>query len=314
MRVVVAGGSGLIGRALVSSLAADSHQVVVLSRRPEEVQGLPGGVRAAGWDGRTLGAWAEEMASADAVVQLSGESIFGRWTAAKKRRLTSSRVDSSRLLAEAVGSVRRRPAVFVQTSGVGYYGDTGERELTEDAPQGADFLADLAGRWEAASASVEELGVRRPRLRTGVVLAREGGALVPMRLAHLALVGGRLGDGRQWTPWIHLADEVGAIRFVLEHPQATGPFNLAAPEPARNSDLACAVGRVLGRPTWLPVPRWPFRLAAGDLADAVFVGQRAVPSRLLGLGYRFRFPTLESALEDLLGGGRSARATSRAGA
>ena len=304
MRVLVAGGSGLIGRALVASLASDTHQVVVLSRRPEEVQGLPGGVRAAGWDGRTLGAWVEEVASADAVVQLSGESIFGRWTAAKKRRLMSSRVDSSRLLADAVASVRRRPAVFVQGSAVGYYGDTGDQEVTEEAPQGGDFLAELAGRWEAASAPVEELGVRRPRLRTGIVLAREGGALGPMRLAHLAFAGGPLGNGAQWTPWIHLADEVGAIRFVLEHPQATGPFNLAAPEPARNRDLSRAVGRALGRPTWLPVPRWPLRLAAGELADAVFAGQRAVPARLLALGYRFRFPKLESALEDLLGDGR----------
>jgi hypothetical protein len=253
------------------------------------------------------------VAAADAVVQLSGESIFGRWTAAKKRRLMASRVDSSRLLAEAFAAVRRRPGVLVQASAVGYYGDTGEAEVTEESPRGSDFLADLAGRWEAASASVEELGVRRPLLRTGIVLAREAGALKVMRLAHLALAGGPLGSGRQWTPWIHRADEVGAIRFLLEHPQATGPFNLCAPEPARNRDLTRAVGRALRRPSWLPVPRWPLRLLAGELADAVFGGQRAVPARLLALGYRFRFPDLEGALADLLGRGRGP-ATSRAGA
>ena len=313
MRVLVAGGSGLIGRALVASLAEDSHQAVVLSRRPEAARGLPAGARAAGWDGRTLGAWVEEVAAADAVVQLSGESIFGRWTEAKKRRLVASRVESSRLLAEAFAAVRRRPAVLVQASAVGYYGDTGEAVVTEESPPGNDFLADLARRWEAARVAVEELGVRRPLLRTGIVLAREAGALKVMRLAHLALAGGPLGSGRQWTPWIHRADEVGAIRFLLEHPQATGPFNLSAPEPARNRDLTRAVGRELSRPSWLPVPRWPLRLAAGELADALFGGQRAVPGRLLALGYRFRFPTLEGAVGDLLAADR-ARVTSRAGA
>lgn len=302
MRVLVAGGSGQIGRGLVASLAEDSHGVVVLSRRPETVRGLPGGVRAAGWDGRTLGAWVEEVAAADAVVQLSGESIFGRWTEGKKRRMATSRIDSSRLLAEAVAAVRRRPGVFVQGSAVGYYGDTGEADVTEERGPGAGLMADLAARWEAASAAVESLGVRRPILRTGVLLARESGALPILRLAHRALVGGPLGDGRQWMPWIHLADEIGAIRFLLEHPQATGPFNLAAPEPARNRELARAVGRAVHRPSWLPAPLWPLRLAAGELADFLAGGQRALPARLLSLGYRFRFPTLQAALADLLGG------------
>ena len=314
MRVLVAGGSGLIGRALVASLAEDAHSVVVLSRRPEAVRGLPAGVRPAGWDGRTLGAWVEEVAAADALVQLSGESLLGRWTEEKKRRLASSRVDTSRLLAEAVGSVRRRPGVFVQGSAVGYYGDTGDAEVAEGSPPGSGFLADLAARWEAASAAVAGLGLRRPIARTGIVLAREGGALGPMALAHRLLVGGPLGDGRQWTPWIHLADEVGALRFLIEHPQATGPFDLVAPEPARNRDLSRAIGRALGRPSWLPVPRWPLRLAAGELADAVFAGQRALPARLLSLGYRFRFPALEGALADLLAPGRGRPFTTRAGA
>jgi uncharacterized protein (TIGR01777 family) len=300
MRVLVAGGSGLIGRALVGSLVADSHQAIVLSRRPERVGALPPGVRAARWDGRTLGPWVEELAAADAVVQLAGESIFGRWSAARKRRIRDSRVDGSRLVAEAFAAVRRRPAVLVQASAVGYYGDTGEVEVTEEAPRGDDFLAGVVAEWEGASAAVEALGVRRPLLRTGIVLSREGGALRLLRLAHLAFLGGPLGSGRQWTPWIHEADEVGAIRFLLEHPQATGPFNLASPAPARNRELSAEVGRALGRPSWLPVPRWPLRLAAGELADALFSGQRALPTRLLALGYRFRFATLRGALADLL--------------
>jgi uncharacterized protein (TIGR01777 family) len=300
MRVLVVGGSGLIGRALVSSLVADSHQAVVLTRRPGEVGGLPPGVRAAGWDGRGLDAWVEEVAEADAVVQLAGESIFGRWTPAKKRRLVSSRVQSSRLLAEACAAVRRRPAVFVQGSAIGYYGDRGDDVVDEAAPPGEGFLPDLAEEWEAASATVEALGLRRPVVRTGLVLSRAGGALPLLRLAHLAFAGGPLGRGRQWVPWIHQADQVGAIRFLLEHPQATGPFNLVAPTPARNGELSRELAARLHRPSWLPAPAFAMRLVLGELADSLLTGQRAQPAALLALGYRFRFPELAGALADLL--------------
>jgi uncharacterized protein (TIGR01777 family) len=301
VRVLVVGGSGLIGGALCESLVRDAHQAVVLSRSPER-QRLPPGVRAAGWDGLTLGPWVDELASSDAVVNLAGESIFGRWTAAKKARLRSSRVDTSRLVAEAFAAARRRPLVLVQASAVGYYGgDSGDRVVDEGSPAGSDFLARLSVDWEAASAAVEPLGVRRPVVRTGLVLSRRGGALVPLRRAFRAFAGGPLGDGRQWTPWIHEADEVGAIRFLLESPAATGPFDLVAPEPVRNGDFSRAVGRALGRPSWLPAPRPAVRLLLGELADALLAGQRAVPSRLQAIGFRFRFPSLDAALADLLG-------------
>jgi uncharacterized protein (TIGR01777 family) len=302
MRVLVVGGSGLIGRALVTSLVEDAHQAVVLTRRPAEVRGLPPGVRAAGWDGRSLGAWVEEVAGADAIVQLAGESIFGRWTAAKKRRLASSRVASSRLLAEACAAVRRRPAVFVQGSAIGFHGDRGDEVVDETTPAGEGFLADLAVEWEAASAAVEALGIRRPVVRTGLVLARDGGALPLLRLAHLAFAGGPLGRGRQWVPWIHQADEVGAIRFLLEHPQATGPFELVAPEVVRNGELSRQLATLLRRPSWLPAPAFAVRLMLGELAESLLGGQRARPAALLALGYRFRFPGLAAALADLLPG------------
>lgn len=290
----------MIGRALLASLAEDSHEAVVLSRRPERQEGLPPGVRAVGWDGRTLDTWVEEVAAADGVVQLSGESIFGRWTTAKKARLVASRVESSKLLADAFAAVRRRPRVLVQGSAIGFHGDRGEDEVSEETPAGDDFLSLLALGWEAASAAVEQLGVRRPVIRTGLVLAREGGALPKLRLAHLLFGGGPFGSGRQWTPWIHLADEVGAIRFLLEHPQATGPFELVAPEPVRNRELSRAVGRALRRPSWLPVPRFALRLLFGEMAESLFAGQRARPLRLQALGYRFRFPAIDGALADLL--------------
>jgi len=298
VRVLIVGGSGLIGSALAESLVRDSHQPVVLSRAPER-QRLPQGVLATGWDGKRLGPWVEELSRADAVVNLAGESIFGRWTAAKKRRLEESRVDTSRLVAEAFAVATRRPLLLVQGSAIGYYGDTGDREIDESAPAGDDFLAHLAVAWEAASASVEKLGVRRPILRTAVVLSRGGGALRPLATAFRAFVGGPLGDGRQWMPWVHEADEVGAIRFLLESPAASGPYNVVAPEPVRNGDFSRAVGKALGRPSWLPAPKAAVRLALGELAETLLGGQRAVPARLLALGFRFRFPTLAGALEDL---------------
>jgi uncharacterized protein len=299
VRVLLVGGSGLIGSALAESLVRDSHEAVVLSRSPAR-QRLPRGVRAAGWDGRTLGSWVSELEHADAVVNLAGESIFGRWTAAKKARIRASRVDTSRLVAEAFATVRRRPLVLVQGSAVGYYGDTGEAVVDESAPPGNDFLARLGVEWESASASVEALGVRRPIVRTSIVFSRRGGALKPLALGFRAFLGGKLGDGRQWMPWIHEADEVGAIRFLLESPAATGPFNLTAPEAARNADVSRAIGEALHRPSWLPAPKLGVRLLLGELADTMLASEHVVPARLLALGFRFRFPTLEAALAELL--------------
>ncbi|HEV8240240.1 MAG TPA: TIGR01777 family oxidoreductase [Thermoanaerobaculia bacterium] len=300
MRVLLIGGSGLIGSALAESLVKDSHEAVVLSRSPAR-QELRRGVTAVAWDGRTLGPWVEELSRVDGVVNLAGESIFGRWTAAKKARIRASRVDTSRLVAEAFAAVKRRPLVLVQGSAVGYYGDTGDAVVEESAPPGDDFLAGVCREWEAASAPVEALGVRRPIVRTGIVFARGGGALKPLQLAFRAFAGGPLGDGRQWMPWIHQADEVGAIRFLLESPAATGPFNLVAPEAARNAEVARALGKALRRPSWLPAPKLGVRLLLGELGETMLAGQHALPARLLALGFRFRFAALDAALADLLG-------------
>ena len=299
MRVLLVGGSGLIGSALAESLVKDSHEAVVLSRSPAKQQ-LSRGVRAVAWDGRSLGPWVEELSRAEGVVNLAGESIFGRWTVAKKARIRASRVETSRLVAEAFAAVKRRPLVLVQGSAVGYYGDTNEAVIDESAAAGSDFLAGVSREWEAASSSVEALGVRRPIVRTSIVLSRRGGALKPLTLAFRAFAGGPLGDGKQWMPWIHEADEVGAIRFLLESPAATGPFNLVAPEAVRNADVARAIGKVLRRPSWLPAPKVGVRLLLGELGETMLASQHAVPARLLALGFRFRFPTLAAALGDLL--------------
>jgi uncharacterized protein len=300
MRVIITGGSGLIGRALCEELAGRGGEVVVLSRRPEAVRGLPAGVQVAAWDGESAAGWGSLVAGA-AIVHLAGESIAGgRWTAARKRLLYESRVRSSRAVAAAVAAAREKPRVLLQGSAVGYYGPRGEEEIGEGEPPGEDFLARLCVDWEAATAGVEAMGVRRAVLRTGVVLATAAGALPRMLLPFRLFAGGPVGSGRQWFPWIHAADEVGAIRFLLEREEAAGAFNLVAPEAVTSRGFCRVLGRVLRRPTWLPVPGFALRLAFGDLADTLLTGQRAVPRRLAALGYSFRFPTLEGALRDLL--------------
>jgi uncharacterized protein len=306
-RVVITGGSGLIGRAVTAEMAAAGWEVVVLSRRPEAVRGLPAGARAAGWDGKTAAGWAELVDGAAGVVHLAGESIAGegllpaRWTAARKRLLRNSRVDSTRTVAGAIEAAAVKPRFLLQASGVGYYGDGGDEPLGEDHPRGTGFLADLCVEWEAASATVEALGVRRAVLRTGIVLAADGGALPKMALPFRLFAGGPMGSGRQVVPWIHLADEAAAFHFLAERDDARGPFNLAAPNPATNAELSREIARALHRPNLFRVPAFVLRIALGDLAGALLEGQRAVPRALERLGFTFRFPELKMALADLLG-------------
>jgi uncharacterized protein (TIGR01777 family) len=301
MRVVITGGTGLIGRALAADLAADSHEVILLSRAPGRVAGLPAGVRAAGWDGQTAAGWGPLADGAQAIVNLAGENLgAGRWTAERKRRIRASRLNAGQAVVEAVRAAGRAPRVVVQSSAVGYYGPQGDQELAEGAPPGNDFLARLCVEWEASTAPVEAMGVRRVVIRSGVVFHASDGALPRMLLPFKLFVGGPLGSGRQWLSWMHIADEVAAIRFLIEKEEAAGAFNLAAPHPLTNAEFGRVVGRVLGRPAWIPAPAFALRLVLGEMATMVLDGQRAVPRRLLALGFAFRFPEAEAALRDLL--------------
>jgi hypothetical protein len=314
MRVVIAGGSGLIGRALSDALRADGHAVAILSRDPARCT-TPDGVDVRRWDARTADGWLDLVESADAVVNLAGENLAGsgllpaRWNAAQKDRIRDSRIEAGRAIVQAFLAAKTRPQVLVQASGVGYYGALGDEPVTEEAPPGDDFLARLAIDWEASTQPLETLGVRRVVVRTGVVLSRDGGAFPRLALPYRLFAGGPLGSGRQWVPWVHLADEVSAIRFLMDQPHATGAFNLTAPEPVINRELGRVLGRVLSRPSLFPAPALLLRALLGEVADLVLTGQRAVPSRLQALGFRFRYPTLEPALRDLLGprGERPAR-------
>nr|HRC87032.1 TIGR01777 family oxidoreductase [Thermoanaerobaculia bacterium] len=200
-----------------------------------------------------------------------------------------------------VAAAPEPPAVVVQGSAVGFYGDRGEEVLTEASSPGTGFLPEVCQQWEAATAELEARGVRRPRVRTGVVLSPRGGALPQIALPFRLFAGGPAGNGRQYLPWIHWQDEVAALRFLIDHPTATGPFNLTAPEPASSRDFARTLGQVLGRPSFVPAPAFALRLALGEKAALVLEGQRVMPQQLLELGFRFRFPELRAALEDLLG-------------
>ena len=297
MRVFVTGASGLIGRALCAALLAAGHEVSGLSRTGASSR-LPEGTRVVVGDPTVTGAWLEALAACDACVHLAGEPLAaGRWTAERKRRIRESRILSTRLLASALSG--GGPSVLVSGSAVGYYGPRGDEELDESSPPGDDFLARLCQEWEAA-AQAATTRVRVVHLRTGLVLSGEGGALPELARPFRFFLGGPIGKGEFFEPWIHLADEVSLIRFALEHPALVGPLNATAPNPVRNRELAQAIGRVLRRPSALPVPPFALRLALGELSAAATSGQRALPRKALEHGFAFSFTEVTKALEDLL--------------
>jgi uncharacterized protein (TIGR01777 family) len=237
----------------------------------------------------------------DEVVHLAGETVSGRWTDAKKERILRSRVDGTRTLSEALAGLERRPRVLVQASAVGYYGDRGAEQLTEDSPPGDGFLSEVVREWEAASRPAEEAGIRVVRLRFGIVLSPAGGALRTMLRPFRLGVGGKLGSGRQWMSWVSIDDVVGAIRHALATEELAGVANTVAPNPVTNAEFTKTLGRVIGRPTLLPVPGAALRLALGEFSQEALASTRVVPRRLLETGYEFRHPDLEQALRHVLG-------------
>jgi uncharacterized protein (TIGR01777 family) len=311
MRVIITGGTGLIGRALAHSLAHDQHEVIILSRNPNRTSGLPAAARVVTWDARSAKGWGELADGADAIINLAGESIAGegfppsRWTAERKRSILDSRVNAGKAVLEAIKNASKKPAVLIQSSAVGYYGTyDDDRDVTEDSPAGTDFLGETCKAWEATTADVEKMGVRRVVLRTGVVLSTKGGALPMQALPFKLFAGGPLGSGKQQTPWIHIDDEVAAIRFLLGNSEARGVFNLSAPHPLSNAAFGKALGKALGRPSFFPTPAFAFQLAFGELSLLLLKGQKAIPKRLTELGFQFQYPEAEAALRDLFQNGK----------
>ncbi len=305
-RVLITGGTGLIGRALADNLAQAGYEVVILSCPPDRPGRLSAGQRLVAWDGRTANGWGTLANGATAIVNLAGENIGSPplpWTAARKARIHDSRVHAGHAVLAAIKAASDKPRVLIQSSAVGYYGLHGDEILTEDAAPGSDFMSQVGVDWENSTAEAESMGVRRVITRSGVVFTPRGGVLAYLALPFRFFVGGRLGHGRQWISWMHLADEIGAIRFLIENDKARGPFNLTSPHPVTNAEMSRAIGKVLHRPAVVPVPGFAMRLALGELAELLLLGgQRVVPQHLQQMGYAFQFPDPEPALRDLLAG------------
>ena len=291
-RIVVAGGTGFVGRPLVESLRRGGSEVVVLTRRPRS----PGDVE---WDGASLDGWARAVDGAGAVINLAGESVGGgRWTARRKERILRSRVDSTSVLVDAIAAARRPPRVLVTASGIDYPGDSGDEVVREDAAAGRSFLARVCVAWEAAAARVADHGVRWVALRTPLVVGRGATALRLLALPFRLFVGGRLGSGDQWFPWLHLDDMVALYERAIADESLSGPVHAVAPDLRRQRDVARELGRVLGRPAAVPAPAPLLRLALGEQADLLLHGQRAESAKLDG--YAFRYPELGAALTEAL--------------
>ena len=306
MRIIIAGGSGLIGHALTDSLLLDGNEVIILSRNLGNSADKRGMVKIIGWDGKSIDNWINEIDTSDVVINLVGENLSGkgllpsRWNKERKEHLLTSRVNAGNVLARAIEIVDNKPSVFIQASGVGIYGIQRGMQFTEGSDLGNDFLANLSKRWEASSEQVEKLGVRRVVVRFAVVLSKNGGALRPMLLPYKFYIGGPIGDGQQVYSWIHIDDVVNAVKFLIEHEQAIGVYNLSSPNPVTNDEFGRTIGKILKRPHYLPIPGFVMHLAFGEVADMVLEGQRVMPKKLSAEGYKFKYPQLVDALTDLL--------------
>ena len=292
MKAVIAGGTGFLGSALASSLRADGHHVTIISRHPR-------GADQVAWSDRSV------LDGADVVVNLAGTSLdSGRWTEARKAEILQSRVHATDSIVRAMSEVSRPPSVLLNQSAVGVYGAHGSESLTEESPPGSDFLASVCVAWEAAATNAASM-TRVVVLRTGLPLHPSGGALPRLALPFRLFAGGRLGSGRQYWSWIHLDDWIRLVRWAIEEPDISGPLNVTAPAPATNGELAHALGRALHRPAFAPAPGFVLRLLLGEMADALILsGQRVLPAKATRGGFEFRYPDLDSALQQIYEGGR----------
>jgi uncharacterized protein (TIGR01777 family) len=301
MKIIVTGGTGFIGHALVGELVGQGHEVVVLTRRTGRPSHPPG--RFVEWDARSAGPWQAEVASADAVVNLTGAPIAeGRWTEARKQLLLNSRILATRLLVDALAVQSTNHPILVSASGIGYYGASDDRLLDERSYLGEGFLATLSAAWEAEALRAGQFGTRVVLLRTGMVLEREGGALPKMLLPFRLFAGGPILPGTQWVSWIHRRDLLGLIQWAIATPTVSGPVNAVPPEAVTTKTFCATVGQVLHRPSWLPVPGLALRVALGELGTLMTTGQRVHPAKALAGGYEFHYPTLEPALRAILAG------------
>ena len=302
MRVFVTGGTGLVGNLLVKKLLKRGDDVLLLMRRPDAVKPQWGdGVTVVAGDPVRADSWMDTVKDCDAVIHLAGEGIFNRrWSDAFKEQIYSSRIKGTDNIVAAISTNTNSHKVLISASAIGYYGPHADEELTEESLPGSDFLAKVCIDWEKAAQPATIHGVRVVRLRTGVVLDKTGGALAKMLTPFKMCVGGPIGSGKQWMSWIHNEDEVGLILFALDHPEINGPLNAVAPHPVTNKGFGHALGKVLGRPSFLPTPAFALRVMLGEASEIITNGQKVLPKKAMSAGYAFKFPELEAALRDSL--------------
>lgn len=296
MNILLTGGTGLIGQALCKHWLPQGHRLWVWSRSPEQV------AERCGESVKGIGELRElDQVQLDAVINLAGAPIADRpWTKSRRLLLWNSRIKLTEQLVEWLATRQQKPNVLISGSAVGWYGDGGERELSEDdSPVTNDFASQLCAAWEESAMRAESLGIRVVLIRTGLVLAPQGGFLQRLRPLFALGLGGRQGNGRQWMPWIHIDDQIGLIDFLLHQPEAGGPYNACAPQPARNAEFAKAFAASMGRPAILPVPALTLKVGLGELSGLILGGQKVRPLRLQVAGFQFRFETLDAALADL---------------
>lgn len=298
MKIILSGGTGFIGKALLKTLQKRGDRVILLTRNPDSVKQLASeSVIVTPWDSQSVGTWAEEVNGAEAVINLAGEPVVGkRWSDRQKARIVGSRVEATRTLVSAIGQSRSKPPVLINASAVGYYGPVESGDVTESHPKGKGFLGETCERWEEAARAAERWGVRVVMMRIGIVLEKRGGALSKMIPPFQFFMGGPLGSGRQWVPWVHRDDVVGTILFAMEQKELSGPVNATSPNPVTMKEFCAALGKTMQRPSWAPVPAFVLRILLGEQSDVLLTGQRAIPKKLESSGYPFHYPHLEGAL------------------
>jgi uncharacterized protein (TIGR01777 family) len=301
-RIIVTGATGLIGRKLVNALINRGDEVIIFSRDAEKANSVfPKAIECVEWDYRKPEQWKYKLENCDAVIHLAGINLFAkRWNDEFKKSILESRQLSTKNLVNAIKSHNKKPEVFISASGIGYYGDCGETTLDEKSPKGNDFLADVCEIWESESIKVEEVGIRNVQIRTGIVLSTEDGALKQMLTPFKLFVGGPLGNGKQWSSWLHIDDIVNIYIHAIDCTELTGAVNAASPNPVRMKEFAKNLGKVLNRPSLFTVPKFILRLVVGEAAEVVTASQRVIPDKLIKSGYQFKFENLEIALRDLL--------------
>ena len=302
-RIIVAGGTGFIGKKLGMELTASGYELFILTRNKEQARKIfTNKITPLEWDGKTSAGWEKYLDGAFAIINLAGENIgAGRWNKKRKENILQSRLQAGNAIVNAISKAKNKPRVLLQASGIGIYGNRHDEILDEASSIGSGFMPDLARQWEQSANKAEKMGTRLVYLRTGVVLGENADFIKRVLLPFRLFIGGHLGSGKQWISWIHLHDEVSAIKFLLERNDLKGAFNLAAPTPLTYKAFFKTLGKVLNRPSWFHVPGFLLKILLGEMAEGLILsGQRAIPKKLLEAGFEFRYPELEAALREIL--------------